>query len=448
MTQTRLPYGYGLAALPSIGIEELRVPSTRGGRGPTGATLNNLAPNNFDVTTPTLASLGTSWSPSLGHDVLDGPAFGHSEDQDMLRNFSGRPIQTAFLQGSSVIGDAIRSAPSLVEKVSDDEIEPIRPGRTVQRKPLDAKPSEKRLWRPFQFELPHYEAPEGVPERINRLLNKPGLDQQMVQVIGAGKAMMNGADWYDTDFLRDRLVKRYGENEGTSIFQQFMDFIAATSPGSDVGTNIRNASFYFNKVRRGEPLPNSSTNNPYPYGHWLGDQHIALLGMLLMSGALDPILYPKITSFSQSLRRNELTPVIDIHALRLPAMLARAADFLKKEYREKVENRTLSMDEAVAHPSYWRGPYPNEIGPLRQLYKDLAPEVELTPVETQGGAWVGGGHITGVRSNGLWTFKQHFEDRIRRTAKKWGLTEEQVWDLFLDNKLDLVLHDGAQNPVA
>jgi hypothetical protein len=172
-----------------------------------------------------------------------------------------------------------------------------------------------------------------------------------------------------------------------------------------------------------------------------------LLGML-MSGALNPIIYPKITSYSQNLKGNVLPVTNDIHALRLPVMLARDANFLKQEYREKLQAGQLSMDEAVANPTYWRNLYPNEYAALEQFYKKLARRANLSPAEAQAAAWIGGSHITGVRTNGLWTFKQQFEDRIRRTAKKWGMSEEQVWDLFIDGELDLARHDDQLNSVA
>lgn len=56
--------------------------------------------------------------------------------------------------------------------------------------------------------------------------------------------------------------------------------------------------------------------------------------------------------------------------------------------------------------------------------------------------------MAGVRSNSLWTFKQHFYDLLRRTAEKEGLSEEEVFDLLVDGKLDLILGDEQSNPVA
>ena len=67
--------------------------------------------------------------------------------------------------------------------------------------------------------------------------------------------MMGGNSWYDANWLRDKFVNELGHNAGTVAFYNLLDFIAATSPGSDVGTNIRNATYYFNKFRRGDPLP-------------------------------------------------------------------------------------------------------------------------------------------------------------------------------------------------
>ena len=46
-----------------------------------------------------------------------------------------------------------------------------------------------------------------------------------------------------------------------------MDLVAATSPRSDVGTNARNASYYYSRAMQGEPMPAVGDRNPQPYGH-------------------------------------------------------------------------------------------------------------------------------------------------------------------------------------
>ena len=186
-------------------------------------------------------------------------------------------------------------------------------------------------------------------------------------------------------------------------------------------------------------------DNPNPYGHWLAELH-QKLAKGVAGGGLDPIQYPKITSFAENLKGNNKPVTVDMHALRLPAMLARDANFLRREYREKLQRGELSMDEAVAHPAYWRNPYPNEYAAIEAFYKELATRANLSPAEAQAAAWIGGGHITGLRSRLYKSFKEFFDDRIRRTAKDKGLSEDDVWRLFLRGELDLVRFDGQ--PIA
>jgi hypothetical protein len=53
---------------------------------------------------------------------------------------------------------------------------------------------------------------------------------------------VGGADWYNTEELRDWFVAELGEAEGHSQWSEFIDLIGAASPGSKVPSNIRNAS--------------------------------------------------------------------------------------------------------------------------------------------------------------------------------------------------------------
>jgi len=53
---------------------------------------------------------------------------------------------------------------------------------------------------------------------------------------------VGGADWYNTEELRDWFVAELGEAEGHRQWSEFIDLIGAASPGSKVPSNIRNAS--------------------------------------------------------------------------------------------------------------------------------------------------------------------------------------------------------------
>lgn len=138
MVQTR-PL-YGLADLPSTGVEEFDRPSwTLGAQEQIGAASDNLTAGRFDVVPPTLATIGTSWAAGFDNGVLRYPSALIGNGRPSTRaDFIGGPMQTALLQGGAVVGDAVRSSPSLGLK-------------------------------------------NGVPDRMTRLLNQPGLENQMME---------------------------------------------------------------------------------------------------------------------------------------------------------------------------------------------------------------------------------------------------------------------------
>ena len=114
--------------------------------------------------------------------------------------------------------------------------------------------------------------------------------------------------------------------------------MAATSPRSDVPTNVRNASYYYQQALRGR------TEAPplfYPYGHvaqQLHGQNFATL-MAPRPAALssdvgdimsmwDVLKNPKPASFSQNLQGNLVPGTMDTHAFRNIGMRTGDPDFL------------------------------------------------------------------------------------------------------------------------
>lgn len=65
--------------------------------------------------------------------------------------------------------------------------------------------------------------------------------QMMLEDIQKG-LNRDAADWYNTEELRDWFVSGLGEAEGDRQYKEFINLIGATSPGSKVPPNIRNAS--------------------------------------------------------------------------------------------------------------------------------------------------------------------------------------------------------------
>lgn len=441
--QERLPYR--LADLPTDPNQSYS-PFAQTALAMPRTVLNGSDIDHLEMVPPTLASIGASFSRGLGQPGGYLPAFPDGFEPSARENPGRGSFRTAFLQGIGVVGDAAQSGS--IGFTVGNEIKPIRPGEPIRRHKLDEERDQWRTWPPVQldlFDVPRFMPPQGVPQRVIDLVNKPGLEDQMMEAIAAGRTMMGGANWYDTDPLRKRFVDAYGHNAGTAAFYDFMKFIAVTSPGSDVGTNIRNATHYFNRFRRGDPMPEVGEEVPKPYGHRWANLLNRLAKMVAEGKELNPIRYPKIRSMYENLIGNYIPVTVDIHALRLPAMLARDANFLKRKYREKLKRGEISMDDAVANPSYWRNPYPNELPAIEQFYKKLGERANILPSEAQSAAWLGGGHITGLKSGEFRIFMEHFDDRIRRTAEKWGLSEEEVWKRFFEDSLDLVSLDGQRN---
>lgn len=358
-------------------------------------------------------------------------------------------IHTAFLSGLGVVSDAADSDP--FGFTIGNEIKPIKPGQPVRRYQLDEERDSWRMWPPRQldlFDVPRLLPPHGAPQRIIDLFNTPGLEDKTLEAIEEGRKMMGGTSWYDTEPIRKRFVDAYGHNAGTAAFYDFAKFIAVTSPGSDVGTNIKRATRYFNIFRRGDPMPKDGDDVPEGYGHRWSYLLNRLAKMVAEGRGLNPSRYPKISSMYENLTGNHTPVTVDMHALRLPAMLARNPNFLKREYREKLESGEISMDDAIANPKYWRNPYPNEIPFIEQFYKRLGVRANLPPDQAQAAAWLGGGDITGLKSGAFKTFMEHFDDRIRRTAIRDGVSEEEVWDRFIKGEIDLAFLDGSPNAAA
>jgi hypothetical protein len=59
-----------------------------------------------------------------------------------------------------------------------------------------------------------------------------------------------------------------------------------------------------------------------------------------------------------------------------------------------------------------------------------------------------GADITGVRSSRLPTFMDHFWDRVERTMKKEGLSQEEVLKSFIRGDLTLAKLEGVPRAFA
>jgi hypothetical protein len=269
----------------------------------------------------------------------------------------------------------------------------------------------------------------------------------MLDVISEGQKM-GGANWYNAEPLRGAFNAELGSG-GDTAFRKYMDLVAATSPRSDVGTNVRNASYYYGRAMSGEPMPAVGDKNPQPYGHMAQKLHQMNANRVAGAG-WDPLNNPKPASFVENLVGNQQPATIDTHAFRLPAILARDPRFLetafqvnkdapKQNIQKMLASGEVSVDDAANRAAWWQAqPKENEYGAMERYYQSLGKDLGLTPAQTQASAWVGGGKLTGLASDESKPFLRFFEDRVNLTAEKRGETPKQTLKNFIRGKAPLL----------
>ena len=303
-----------------------------------------------------------------------------------------------------------------------------------------------------QFDLPRYQPARGVPARVTEMMANQNVKDAVLNTILEG-VKKGGERWYNADPLRDKFVEKLGAEAGDAAFRKYMDLIAATSPRSDVGTNVRNASYYYQRAMSGQPMPEVGEKNPQPYGHMAQKLH-QMNARRVAGEGWDPLQNPKPASFVENLVGNQAPVTVDTHAYRLPAILARDPRFLEISFKPEkdvppmniqkmVESGKIPFEEAVNRPAYWQSqPKENEYGAMEQYYKSLGRELGLTPAQTQAAAWVGGGKITGLQSDESKPFLQFFQDRIFKTAAETGMEPKDVLDKFIKGEATLRADGG------
>jgi hypothetical protein len=307
-----------------------------------------------------------------------------------------------------------------------------------------------------QASMLRYVPPRGVSPRLQRALENPDVMSGVRESIQQGINM--GADkWYHTEPIRQAFLKEYGEDLGPERFARFMDYVAATSPRSDVSTNIRNASDYYSR----EGMPTSKEDLVYPYGHLAQNLHLQN-AQTVQGPGWDIYRNPKPSSFSENLQGNLAPVTVDTHAFRNIAMRTRDPEFLETSISvpnktgKSAENATdeekelltlaakygeispdkkniifrpqklmqegrLAMEDALKIPSFWASkPRENEYAAAEGLYRQLADDFGIAPADAQAAAWAGAGKLTGLASPPTKTFPELFNERVSYTARMRG----------------------------
>ena len=300
--------------------------------------------------------------------------------------------------------------------------------------------------------------PKKVPERTVDLLSRPDVYDKMVAGVERGVPVK---DWYETGPLRKSFEDQLGTEAGLGKFDQFIDAVAATSPRSDVGTNVRNASYYYGQAQPtpGRPVPSIADlpeKNPVPYGHLAQNLHRMNAEKTVFPGGegLDFKANAKPIAFAANLKGDPSAVTVDTHAFRAPAMMGADPRFLERSFMnekgveprnimEEVANGTTSMDEALNRGAFWGSkPLPTEYGAFEDYYKKIGNELGLSPAETQAAGWVGHGSTTGLESAPK-SFMDFVEERILKTAKERGMDPRDVWRMAVEGKMPLLSAAGG-----
>jgi hypothetical protein len=274
-----------------------------------------------------------------------------------------------------------------------------------------------------QFDLERYAPPRGVPDRTQALA-EPANVARVNKMAEAG-TKLGGLEWYNTEPLLQRFVQELGSEKGPKAYAQYMDLVAATSPRSNVGTNARNASYYYTLAQNGQPLPERVRvgNNwtikeplPKPYGHVAQGLHVQNAENVLNNGGWPVLQNPKPASFSQNLQGN-MTPITaDTHNARAWGM-------------------TDSKGNPVDMPAK------TEYGFMEGLQQEQAKKMGISPGQYQASLWVGAGEETGLKSTAD-PFLKVFEQRVQKTADQQGITGEEALKRFIHGTLPLLGFGG------
>jgi hypothetical protein len=307
-----------------------------------------------------------------------------------------------------------------------------------------------------QFDLERYDPPRGPSGRVQDLLGDRRAIRKVEDTVERG-IEMGGPEWYNTEPLLQAFQGELGPEEGFLAYKRYLDYVAAASPMSKVGENVRNASYYFMQDRKGEAFPDRAQFLPNPYGHVASWLHLDRAKKVREGDGWDVMKAPKPASFVENLLGNQRPVTVDKHATRLPAMQTSDPRWLNNRYTYKDEDTgeelimrpkdmfaagQLSMREAKKNPVYWADkPNQNEYGALERMYQDIGRKKGITPAQTQASAWIGGGKQTGLGSKAE-PFIATFEDRLTLAAQRAGVSKEEALKLFIRGEMPLLKEGG------
>jgi hypothetical protein len=248
------------------------------------------------------------------------------------------------------------------------------------------------------------EAARGQPAALDSLLVPENAER--LEQIALDGAERGGREWYNLDPLRKAFIEELGDEEGAQAFNKYVDYVAATSPRSNVATNIRRGSHFYQLDRNGQQVGGlSNADMPKGYGHIAHTTHDHKLREIEENGGLLPMSGPKVSSFAENLKGNQSPMTIDTH------------------------NYSAVRNE----PDVKKSPTNTQYKYLEDFQGEIAEKLDMTPAQFQASVWIAGD--TGVAD--ARPFIDVFDDVLKRTAEKNGVTRDQALKDFINGKAPL-----------
>ena len=263
---------------------------------------------------------------------------------------------------------------------------------------------------------------KAAEEKWDKLIT-PANIQKTIQHVDRGLSK-GGFEWYDLEPLRYRMIEELGPKIGNQRFLEYVQMIAATSPGSMVPSNIKRASYFYhllNNPKATSPqqaLKLWAEGQPPGYGHrYDKGTHQPLLkttfehpynkGLFTTDAAMNQ---PKASSFAHNISGNLMPGTVDMHI-----------------------NRMMTAGIEQGSPQKLVYAYPEKV------LKDIAEKKGLTTAQTQAAGWID--YMKG-ESRPLLIL---FDEAIRKTATKRGKTPDQILKDWINGEVPLasVLPMGA-----
>ena len=268
--------------------------------------------------------------------------------------------------------------------------------------------------------------------------------------------------FYHTDGPIYRAARNAGlsDEEAKSYLRDLSYYTAATSPRTQVETNLRNATLAMAKTDQGIPFreivgPGSGGINESGYAMMTnpGGIHGILLDDVINTGAINMNNNPKPANFGANLAGNRSGVTVDTHAIRGTLMTLNEMEpgavpegFILPEFLDQYrQNPTVltpnmindTLASQMVGPRGDRVKMQTEYPVFADIWHGAADRLGVSPAEAQSMGWFGFGDQTNLGSARK-TPVDVFDDRLSVTAQALGISPEEAARAVFTRRIPLM----------